>query len=107
MVTQLLCLAACSNPLIEEIFANIQPKPSLAQLEAISSCPIPCCLGEGACSTSSSQSYLKPVVLYFNIDCSAIELHLPHSEVPTSGRVILERPVGNQMFQETQLGLLF
>ncbi|KAK4824384.1 hypothetical protein QYF61_014044 [Mycteria americana] len=34
------------NPLGEEIFPNIQSKPPLAQLEAISSCPITCYLGE-------------------------------------------------------------
>ena len=34
------------NPLGEEIFPNIQAKPRLVQLEAISSCPITCYLGE-------------------------------------------------------------
>ena len=34
------------NPFGEEIFPNIQSKPPLAQLEAISSCPIACYLGE-------------------------------------------------------------
>ncbi|KAK4832004.1 hypothetical protein QYF61_020442 [Mycteria americana] len=34
------------NPFGEEIFPNIQSKPLLAQLEAISSCPITCYLGE-------------------------------------------------------------
>ncbi|KAK4810988.1 hypothetical protein QYF61_014460 [Mycteria americana] len=34
------------NPLGEEKFPNIQSKPPLAQLEAISSCPITCYLGE-------------------------------------------------------------
>ncbi|KAK4831485.1 hypothetical protein QYF61_017986 [Mycteria americana] len=34
------------NPLGEEKFPNIQSKPPLAQLEAISSCPIACYLGE-------------------------------------------------------------
>ncbi|KAK4822886.1 hypothetical protein QYF61_021105 [Mycteria americana] len=34
------------NPFSEEIFPNIQSKPPLAQLEAISSCPITCYLGE-------------------------------------------------------------
>ncbi|KAK4814985.1 hypothetical protein QYF61_009012 [Mycteria americana] len=34
------------NPLGEEKFPNIQCKPPLAQLEAISSCPITCYLGE-------------------------------------------------------------
>ncbi|KAK4815867.1 hypothetical protein QYF61_009918 [Mycteria americana] len=34
------------NPLSEEKFLNIQSKPPLAQLEAISSCPITCYLGE-------------------------------------------------------------
>jgi len=30
----------------EDIFPNIQSKPPLAQLEAISSCPMTCYLGE-------------------------------------------------------------
>ncbi|KAK4818698.1 hypothetical protein QYF61_017919 [Mycteria americana] len=34
------------NPSGEEIFPNIQSKPPLAQLQAISSCPITCYLGE-------------------------------------------------------------
>ncbi|KAK4828439.1 hypothetical protein QYF61_026596 [Mycteria americana] len=34
------------NPSSEVKFPNIQPKPPLVQLEAISSCPITCCLGE-------------------------------------------------------------
>ncbi|KAK4827284.1 hypothetical protein QYF61_016430 [Mycteria americana] len=34
------------NPLGEEFFPNIQSKPPLVQLEAISSCPITCYLGE-------------------------------------------------------------
>ncbi|KAK4819569.1 hypothetical protein QYF61_007080, partial [Mycteria americana] len=34
------------NPLGEEKFPNIQSKPPLAQLEAISSCPMACYLGE-------------------------------------------------------------
>ncbi|KAK4832495.1 hypothetical protein QYF61_023542 [Mycteria americana] len=34
------------NPFSEEEFPNIQSKPPLAQLEAISSCPVTCYLGE-------------------------------------------------------------
>ncbi|PKU29473.1 protein diaphanous hypothetical protein [Limosa lapponica baueri] len=34
------------NPFSEEIFPNIQSKPPLAQLEAISSCPVACHLGD-------------------------------------------------------------
>ncbi|KAK4806827.1 hypothetical protein QYF61_005623 [Mycteria americana] len=34
------------HPFGEEIFPNIQSKPPLVQLEAISSCPIACYLGE-------------------------------------------------------------
>ncbi|KAK4830406.1 hypothetical protein QYF61_010937 [Mycteria americana] len=34
------------NPFSEEKFPNIQSKPPLAQLEAVSSCPITCYLGE-------------------------------------------------------------
>ena len=34
------------NPFSEEIFPNIQSKPPLVQLEAVSSCPITCYLGK-------------------------------------------------------------
>ncbi|KAK4818248.1 hypothetical protein QYF61_009423 [Mycteria americana] len=49
MATQPLPWAACSmldNPFSEVKFPNIHSKPPLAQLEAISSCPITCYLGE-------------------------------------------------------------
>ncbi|KAK4818289.1 hypothetical protein QYF61_010431 [Mycteria americana] len=39
-------LPMLDNPLSEVTFPNIQSKPPLAQLEAISSCPITCYLGE-------------------------------------------------------------
>ncbi|KAK4812332.1 hypothetical protein QYF61_017109 [Mycteria americana] len=39
-------LPMLDNPLGEEKFPNIQSKPPLVQLEAISSCPITCYLGE-------------------------------------------------------------
>ncbi|KAK4824387.1 LOW QUALITY PROTEIN: hypothetical protein QYF61_014047 [Mycteria americana] len=50
------------NPFSELKFPNIQSKPSLAQLEAISSCPITCYLGEEAdphLSTTSFQVKLQ------------------------------------------------
>ena len=34
------------HPFAEEIVLNIQPKPPLVQLEAVSSCPVTCYLGE-------------------------------------------------------------
>jgi len=34
------------NPFSEEIFPNIQSKPSLVQLEAIFSCPVTCYLDD-------------------------------------------------------------
>ncbi|KAK4818570.1 hypothetical protein QYF61_014706 [Mycteria americana] len=40
------------NPFSEEKFPHIQSKPPLAQLEAISSCPITCYLGEETDPTS-------------------------------------------------------
>ncbi|KAK4826361.1 LOW QUALITY PROTEIN: hypothetical protein QYF61_007955, partial [Mycteria americana] len=39
-------LPMIENPFCEEIFPNIQSKPLLPQLEAISSCPITCYLGD-------------------------------------------------------------
>ena len=34
------------HPFTEEIFPNFQPKPPLAQLEAIFSCPMACSVAE-------------------------------------------------------------
>ncbi|KAK4810173.1 hypothetical protein QYF61_010485 [Mycteria americana] len=50
------------NPFSEEKFPNIQSKPPLAQLEAISSCPITCYLGEETdphLSTTSFQAVVE------------------------------------------------
>ncbi|KAK4818041.1 hypothetical protein QYF61_004568 [Mycteria americana] len=50
------------NPLGEEKFPNIPSKPPLAQLEAISSCPITCYLGEETdphLSTTSFQAVVE------------------------------------------------
>lgn len=41
-------------PFSEEIFPNSQPEPLQAQLEAVSSHPVLCCLGETSDSPSSS-----------------------------------------------------
>lgn len=35
-----------SNPFCEEIPRDVHPEPSVARLEAISSCPVTNCLGE-------------------------------------------------------------
>ncbi|KAK4811287.1 hypothetical protein QYF61_023339 [Mycteria americana] len=48
------------NPLGEEKFPNIQSKPPLAQLEAISSCPITCYLGEETDPTSLQPPFRLP-----------------------------------------------
>ncbi|KAK4827978.1 LOW QUALITY PROTEIN: hypothetical protein QYF61_022680 [Mycteria americana] len=45
------------NPFSEEKFPNIQSKPPLAQLEAISSCPITCYLGEETSPHLSTTSF--------------------------------------------------
>ncbi|KAK4810257.1 hypothetical protein QYF61_013072 [Mycteria americana] len=50
------------NPFSKEIFPNIQSKPLLMQLEAISSCPIACYLGEETdphLSTTSFQAVVE------------------------------------------------
>ncbi|KAK4808355.1 hypothetical protein QYF61_026958 [Mycteria americana] len=48
------------NPFSEEKFPNIQSKPPLAQLEAISSCPITCYLGEETDPTSLQPPSSQP-----------------------------------------------
>ncbi|TRZ08524.1 hypothetical protein HGM15179_018581 [Zosterops borbonicus] len=35
-----------SHSFCEELLPNVQPKPPLAQLKTVSSCPVACCLGE-------------------------------------------------------------
>ncbi|KAK4818424.1 hypothetical protein QYF61_012958 [Mycteria americana] len=64
MVTQPLPWAACSNvdnPFGEEIFPNIKTKPPLVQLEAISSCPITCYLGEETDPHLSTTSFQREI----------------------------------------------
>ncbi|KAK4816629.1 hypothetical protein QYF61_019328 [Mycteria americana] len=51
------------NPFGEEIFPNIQSKPPLAQLEAISSCPITCYMGEETDPHLSTTSFQSPPTL--------------------------------------------
>ena len=45
------------NPFGKEIFPNIQSKPPLAQLEAISSCPVACYLGEETITHLATTSF--------------------------------------------------
>ncbi|KAK4832035.1 hypothetical protein QYF61_020550 [Mycteria americana] len=58
------------NPFSEEKFPNIQSKPPLAQLEAISSCPITCYLGEETdphlTTTSFQRAIRSPLSLLFS-----------------------------------------
>lgn len=60
IITQLLPWAACpsaSQPFKLAVFPNIQPKLYLAQLEAISSFAIACCLEKG---TDPHPALLQP-----------------------------------------------
>ncbi|KAK4823633.1 LOW QUALITY PROTEIN: hypothetical protein QYF61_004366 [Mycteria americana] len=58
------------NPFSEEIFPNIQSKPPLAQLEAISSCPIACYFGKEIdthlTTTSFQRAIRSPLSLLFS-----------------------------------------
>ncbi|KAK4832389.1 hypothetical protein QYF61_022244 [Mycteria americana] len=57
------------NPLGEEKFPNIQSKPPLVQLEAISSCPITCYLGEhktGQCPVRGKKGKNNSAKNYFS-----------------------------------------
>ncbi len=49
------------NPFGEEIFPNIQSKPPLAQLEAVSSRPTACYLGEETDTHLTTTSFLRVV----------------------------------------------
>ncbi|KAK4818827.1 hypothetical protein QYF61_019864 [Mycteria americana] len=71
------------NPLGEEKFPNIQSKPPLAQLEAISSCPITCYLGEetdphlSTTSFQAKQSQLpQPLLIRLGLQ-TLHQLHCP------------------------------
>ncbi|PKU48776.1 ryanodine receptor hypothetical protein [Limosa lapponica baueri] len=52
------------NPFSEEIFPNIQSKPPLAQIEAMSCCPITCYLGE------ETNPHLFTTSFQVNVECN-------------------------------------
>ncbi|KAK4818807.1 hypothetical protein QYF61_019736 [Mycteria americana] len=64
------------NPFSEEKFPNIQSKPPLAQLEAISSCPITCYLGEETdphLSTTSFQAVVESSKTLHQLRCPSLD----------------------------------
>ncbi|KAK4825597.1 hypothetical protein QYF61_000686 [Mycteria americana] len=74
------------NPFSEEKFPNIQSKPPLAQLEAISSCPITCYLGEETDPHLSTTS--------FQLDCPSPDT-LQHLNVS----LVVRGPKLNTVFE--------
>ncbi|KAK4831237.1 hypothetical protein QYF61_016335 [Mycteria americana] len=74
------------NPLGEEKFPNIQSKPPLAQLEAISSCPITCYLGEKTNPHLSTTS--------FQLRCPSLDT-LQHLNVS----LVVRGPKPNTVFE--------
>ncbi|KAK4827063.1 hypothetical protein QYF61_013704, partial [Mycteria americana] len=95
------------NPLGEEKFPNIQSKPPLAQLEAISSCPITCYLGEetnphlSTTSFQAKQSQLPQPLLIRLLLQTRHQLHCPslhtlqHLNVP----LVVGGPKLNTVFE--------
>ncbi|KAK4818165.1 hypothetical protein QYF61_007607, partial [Mycteria americana] len=65
------------NPFSEDIFPNIQSKPPLMQLEAISSCPMTCYLGEETnthLSTTSFRLYMLSMRPYGYLCTPSLEI---------------------------------
>ncbi|KAK4820011.1 hypothetical protein QYF61_017390 [Mycteria americana] len=74
-----------NNPFSDEILPNIQCKPPLTQLEAISSCPIACYLGEETDTHLATASF--QAVVESNKTCSldpspALLLFFGHNPAP-------------------------
>ncbi|KAK4824096.1 hypothetical protein QYF61_010616 [Mycteria americana] len=95
------------NPLGEVKFPNIQSKPPLAQLEAISSCPITCYLGEETdphLSTTSFQAkqplFPQPLLIRLvlqtlhQLHCPSLDL-IQHLNVP----LVVGGPKLNTVFE--------
>ncbi|KAK4831626.1 hypothetical protein QYF61_018566 [Mycteria americana] len=96
------------NPLGEEKFPNIQSKPPLAQLEAISSCPITCDLGEetdphlSTASFQAKQSQLPQLLLIrlvlqtlHQLRCTSLDT-LQHLNIP----LVVGGPKLNTVFED-------
>ena len=69
------------NPSSEEIFPNIQSKPPLAQLEAVSSCPIASYLGEETDTHLATTSF-QVVVESSKVCPEPSFLQIEQSQVP-------------------------
>ncbi|KAK4820818.1 hypothetical protein QYF61_007212, partial [Mycteria americana] len=78
------------NPFREEKFPNIQSKPPLAQLEAISSCPITCYLGEETDPHLSTTSFQT----LHQLRCPSLDT-LQHLNVP----LVVGGPKLNTVFE--------
>ncbi|KAK4827586.1 hypothetical protein QYF61_019488, partial [Mycteria americana] len=91
------------NPFSEEKFPNIQSKPPLAQLEAISSCPITCYLGEESdphLSTTSFQHLNVPLVVGGPKLNTGFEVR-PH-QCRVQGHDHFPSPAGHAIFDTSQ-----
>ncbi|KAK4830892.1 hypothetical protein QYF61_013821 [Mycteria americana] len=98
------------NPLGEEKFPNIQSKPPLAQLEAISSCPITCYLGEETDPHLSTTSF-QVVVESDKVSPQPPFLQAKQSQLPQPLLIrlllqkplpMLDNPLGEDIFPNIQ-----
>ncbi|KAK4826677.1 hypothetical protein QYF61_010686 [Mycteria americana] len=100
-------LPMLDNPLSEEKFPNIQSKPPLAQLEAISSCPITCYLGEetdphlSTTSFQAKQSQLPQPLLIRLLLQTLHQLRCPslHTLQPPNVPLVVRGPKLNTVFE--------
>ncbi|KAK4819282.1 hypothetical protein QYF61_000622 [Mycteria americana] len=91
------------NPFSEVKFPNIQSKPPLAQLEAISSCPVTCYLGEETdphLSTTSFQHLNIPLVVRGPKLNTGFEVR-PHQR-QVQGHHHFPTPAGHAIFDTSQ-----
>ncbi|KAK4823531.1 hypothetical protein QYF61_003040 [Mycteria americana] len=83
--------------IIEVKFPNIQSKPPLVQLEAISSCPITCYLGEETDPHLSTTSFQYLIQTSFKYLQGWRLNHFPGQSVP-----MLDNPLGEEKFPNIQ-----
>ncbi|KAK4828799.1 hypothetical protein QYF61_000856 [Mycteria americana] len=92
------------NPFSEEKFPNIQSKPPLAQLEAISSCPITCYLGEETdphLSTTSFQLLCPSLDWLQHLNVSLV-VRGPKLNTVFEGHDHFPTPAGHTIFDTSQ-----
>jgi len=83
------------NPFAEEVFPNILSKPLLVQLEAVSSCPTACYMGEG------TYTHLTTTSFQLVVESNKISSQPPlfHTKQPEFPQLLLIRHVLKTLHQ--------